>query len=552
MPRAGRHGPPGSSTRGLCAGLAAAASLLLAAPPFVPSAKAQLLPDTGTTVQVGALRQQLEGLLNTGANAPATPGWTITPALGAEERWTDHLLEADGTGKSTFVTALLPSVLINGQTERTATTISYAPALEYYSNGSRGRINQDLNAASKITVWPEHLFLDLRGFAAVQPTYGGYGPGGTAAVASQDETQTLSFSAHPYLRQSFGDLGNAELGATLSHVSQNGLASSLSSGQPAPIVAVPGQNLTEEQEYFSLSSGPAFGRTTAGLQLSASQDTGSGVLSNARQDSAVVNLGYLVTRSLTALTSFGYDDIHYAGTPPFNYSGPRWSVGAHWIPNPDSSITVNYGRQEGVESAQVDASYALTARTRVFARYSEGITSGLEQVLNGMNGSTLDAAGNPVASNGTPLQINNGFYGVQNNLERVTDTSVTVTTLRDRDAMAVTFSYQQSHQLAASSATNASSLNSTGWYGTLSWQRSLWPDLSASAFVLWGTNQYAPANGGKNSDTLVFSLNLNYAVSRTISAYAQYSWTRQTYAGLAGTIPALPTNLIIIGARKTF
>jgi uncharacterized protein (PEP-CTERM system associated) len=315
---------------------------------------------------------------------------------------------------------------------------------------------------------------------------------------------------------------------------------------------VPGQTLTSEQEYFSLASGPAFGRTSAGMQLSASQDTGNGVLNNARQDSAVVNLGYAVTRSLTALTSFGYDDIHYSGTPPFNYSGPRWSVGAHWIPNPDSSIAVNYGRQEGVESAQVDASYALTARTRVYARYSEGITNGLEQVLNGMNGSTVDSAGNLVASNGTPVQINNGFYGVQNNLARVTDTSVTVATLSDRDAISVTFSYQQSHQLAAASATSAGSENSTGWYGTLAWQRSLWPDLNASAFVQWGTNQYSPAGAGQNSDTLVFSLNLNYVVSRTINAYVRYSWTRQNYTGAAGSVLALPTNLIVIGARKTF
>ena len=359
-----------------------AAALLLATPPFVPSANAQLLPDTGTTMQVGALRQQLEGLMNTGASTPAAPGWTFVPALGAEERWTDHLLTVDGTGKSTFVTALLPSLLINGQTERTTTTISYNPALDYYSNGSQGLITQNLDAASKITVLPEHLFLDLRGYATVQPTYGGYGPIGTAAVSSHDETQTLGFSAHPYVRQSFGDDGSAELGATLSHVAQNGLSNGLSSGQPVLLAPVPGQNLNSEQEYFSLTSGPAFGRTTASLQLSASQDTGNGVLNNARQDTGVVNLGYLVTRSLTALTSFGYDDIHYSGTPPFNFSGPRWSVGAHWIPNPDSSITVNYGAQEGVESAQVDASYALTARTRVYARYSEGITNGLEQVLN--------------------------------------------------------------------------------------------------------------------------------------------------------------------------
>ncbi|MDR3415934.1 MAG: TIGR03016 family PEP-CTERM system-associated outer membrane protein [Nevskia sp.] len=526
----------------------AVAALLLIAPPLVPSAQAQVLADTGTTVQVGALRQQLEGLLNTGAGAPGNPGWTFVPAIGAQESWTNQLLETNSTGKSSFITALLPSILINGQTDRTTTTVNYAPALEYYSNGNQTQVNQDLNAASLITVMPEHLFLDLRGYAAVQPTYAGYGPAGTTAVSNQDQTQTLSFSAHPYLRQAFDDFGTAELGATVSYASQNGLANSLSSGQSTPIVPVPGQNLTSEQEYFSLVSGSAFGRASAGLMVSGNQSTGTGVMNNAYQNAAVMNLGYALTRNLTALASFGYDDIHYAGIPPYNYSGVQWSVGGHWIPNPDSSITVTYGSQQGEPSAQVDASYALTARTRIYARYSEGITTGLEQLLNNMNGSSLDAAGNPVAG-GVPIQLANSFYGIQNNLARMTNASVTMTVLRERDSISLTFSRQQSQQIAAATAGGQ---NSTGWYGSLTWQRSLWPDLNAAAFVEWGTNQYTPASAGQNADTLVLSLNLSYVVSRTISAYAQYSWTRQTYTGSADGLPTLPTDLIVIGARKTF
>jgi len=68
----------------------------------------------------------------------------------------------------------------------------------------------------------------------------------------------------------------------------------------------------------------------------------------------------------------------------------------------------------------------------------------------------------------------------------------------------------------------------------------------------WGTNQNTQASAGSTSDTLVFSLSLSYVVSRTINAYAQYSWTRQTYGGSAGSFPTLPTNLIVVGARKSF
>ena len=75
----------------------------------VAPASSQVLPDTGTTVQVGALRQQLEGLF-AGGTSKNTPGWTITPSVGVEERWTDHLQELNSQGKSAFVTALTPSL----------------------------------------------------------------------------------------------------------------------------------------------------------------------------------------------------------------------------------------------------------------------------------------------------------------------------------------------------------------------------------------------------------------------------------------------------------
>lgn len=528
---------------------------------FAVPANAQLLAETGTTVQVGALHQQLAGLMGGAAGALASPGWRFTPALGVQESWTDHLLGSDGTGKSSFITTFTPSALINGQTTRTNTTISYAPSLQYYSNGSQTLINQNLNAASQITVLPERLFLDLRGFAAVQPTYGGYGPSysgygssGTTALSGQNQSQTLGFSAHPYLRQSLGDLGSAELGATLSYASQNSLASNQTSGQsPLNTTLGGGQNYTSEQEYFSLASGSALGRTSAGLLVSASQDSGSGVMNNAYRNQAVMNLGYAITRSLTALAVFGYDDVHYGGTPPYNYSGPQWSGGARWVPNPDSSITVLYGSLQGVQSVQLDASYAPTARTRVYARYSEGISSGLQQLLSGMNGSTLDPMGNPVnRATNTPVQLGGGFYGTQNNLAQVTNASVTATLLRDRDAFSVTFSRQQSHQLAAASAADASNLDSTGWYGTLSWQRDLWVNLNASTFVQVGTNQYTTVGAGQNYDTLVFGLSLSYVVSRTVNAYAQYSWTRQGYPTSGGSIQTLPTNLIVFGASKSF
>lgn len=411
------------------------AGLLFALP--ATTASAQLLPETGTTVQVGALRQQLTEMLSSGTSTPATPGWTITPGIGLEERWTDHLQQLGYQGKSSFTTALTPSLLVNGQTARIDATFSYAPTLEHYSAGGQDRINQNLNTSSRITLVPERLFLDLRGYASTQPITGGYGPVGSVAVSRQNDTQTFSFSAHPYLRQRFGDFASAELGVQVSRSSQSALASQAASGsQQNPFGLQTGaQNLLSQQEYLSVASGPELGRTSVGLMVSATQSSGNGVLANARRNAATLSFGYAITRNVTALASLGYDDIHYGGTPPYNYSGAAWSGGVRWVPNPDSRITVTYGRREGVNSAMLDASYAPTARIRVFARYSEGLASGLEQLLGAVNGSTLDPMGNPVDRNAVPVQLDSGFYGTWNDLARVTSASMTMTLLLERDSI---------------------------------------------------------------------------------------------------------------------
>jgi hypothetical protein len=134
----------------------------------------------------------------------------------------------------------------------------------------------------------------------------------------------------------------------------------------------------------------------------------------------------------------------------------------------------------------------------------------------------------------------------------VTNASVTVTLLLERDSVSATLSRQQRHQVAAASAATAGSQDSTGLYGSLNWQRDLWPNLSASSFVQWGTNRSTAAGTSQNFDSLVFSLSLAYVISETLRAYGQYSWTRQTNAGLPGSMPMLPANLFVVGARKTF
>lgn len=542
--------------------LVAAATL---APQLARPAHAQLLPDTGTTVQVGGLRQQLEGLLAPAAGPPPATGWTIVPALGLEQGWTDHVQGLYALGGSSFITRLLPSVLINGQTSHTNTTINYNPVLEYYSSdGNQNGILQNLNASSQITLLPERLFLDLNGFALTVPTNGGYAPAGTVAVGRQGQSQVLGFSAHPYLREHFGDLGSLEVGARVSYSSQNNLFSNQQAG-PAfqAATTVNDQNVFSQQEYLLLKSGPDLGRTSVVLSVIGDQSTGTGGFNDSNNDEVKLTVGYAVTHGVAVLAALGYDTIHYggySGGAPYNQAGIEWSAGVRWDPNPDSTVVASYGRQDGVNSPQINISYAPTARSRVYARYSQGIATGLEQMLNAMNSSTLDPLGNPVSiDNGTPQQIVNNFFGVQNNLARVTNASATAVLQLDRDSFSASLGYMERQQLGGT--TTSSTTDYSSYYASLNWQHDLRPDLKSFVFAQWGNTQQGVAQNSRagfnqNYDTLVFSLRLSYALSETLNTYLQYSWASQGNLALAGTLGTVPvnepTNLILIGVHKTF
>ena len=289
---------------------AAVASVLpLAAPASAQVLPAALLPATGTTVNVGGLRQQLEGLLPTGGGgSPTVPGWVFTPSVTLEQRWTNQPQAGSGSGSSdsAFITVIRPGLLVNGDTSRVQATLNYMPDVQIGTGGFQDRIDQNLSATGKITFIPDHLFLSLRGFAATQSTSGGYGSGSTVSLDRQDQTQSTSFSATPYLRQQFGDIGSAELGASLSHTSMQ----SLQDGQSFIAAnSTANQMSTTQQEYLSFTSGPQFGRYRGVALASTQQSEGTGVMNGATRQTASLDNGFAVTRDITVLGKFGTESI---------------------------------------------------------------------------------------------------------------------------------------------------------------------------------------------------------------------------------------------------
>lgn len=501
-------------------------------------AMAQLLPETG-----GGADVTVRPNLTPAAPPPAAgPVWQMTPAIGVQQEWTDNAVPGEGRKQASFITMVTPTLSGTIDSTRVTGSLNYDPSLYYYQPlKGENRISQNLDASGHVTVVPELAFVDLRGFAAEQALSTATAPAGTTTLDRQNQVQTYSFSVTPYVTYRIGDWGTAQVGAAVADTLQSTLGAKL------PGAGTDSQNLGSVSETASFTSGEGFGRILSNVQLLAVQDTGNGVLRGAYRDTASYQAGYAITHSITALASAGWENISYGRADRLHIDDATWSVGGKWTPNPDSAVTLLYGHQDGVTAASLDASYAPTARIKLFARYSEGVTTGVEQLQNSLATAQLDPLGNAVDSvTGAPLQLTNNFFGITDTVVRARSYSLTAAWGLERDNLQATVNRLEQTPIGMQAA---ASPRTTGTYGSLVWQHDLSEDLHSSLFGQYGIQDSGSGRSQINGTLMVFSAALSYALSSTLTASVQYSYTNNAYNGTAAGTAA---NLVIVGLRKTF
>jgi uncharacterized protein (PEP-CTERM system associated) len=519
------------------------------------------LSPTGTDVRVGDLRRVLQPLFEVTAPPATEPAWIVSGGLDVQEIYsTGNSGNASPFGTSGFITSITPSLLVNGDTSRLKVNLNYAPTGYIYASSSgQDYVTQNFNGSALATLIPETLFLDVRGFASTQSSTGAVGPTGTVVLNRENQTQFYAFSASPYLQHRFGDLGTGEIGYTIAKSIQTGNTNTFFINQSGQLQAISNQNLLTQSQHVSFTTGEALGRIQNTLLGTTTEYNGSGVLQDAHNYTVVNDLGYAITRTITLLGRAGYEDIHYSGIPQTNINDMVWGVGVRLTPNADSSITVRYGRQDGVTAAFVDASIAPTARTRIFARYSEGLTTDQQDIQNSLQTSVTDPLGTPVSpQTGVPILPFNNFFGTQNDaLYILKRYSITAVLLLDRDTFTADVTGEDRKLVATSLAGAAVNGPSNGVYGSLSWSRDLTPVLRSNVYFQYGSNSQSTLFSGQTLQTpnsvpqqlLVASTSLTYDLSETLTATAQYSFneTMSDLPGASGT-----NHLIVIGISKRF
>src|SRR5580658_8711170 len=505
---------------------------------------------------VSALAHQLQ-LLNPYASSVG-PGWTFTPSLTLQEAFNDNVFQSEFDRRWDLITYVTPGLAIYGDTQNVQLHFNYQPSLVYYArDSSLNQIAQNLNAVGDVTLWQDHLYLDVRASVGVGSASGsapglGFGGGGLG-VASTNQTniaingltknnssQYTSFAASPYFLQSFGDYGSLKLGYTLSHSTTSNAAGFV----PLPTNTTgPSISQTTNEELATYSTGEFLERASDTVSIDATQYGGTGAGTQGHNTTASNQVNYVVNRAITAFVSIGYESIDYSGNDSRSTNDMTWQVGTTVTPDPRSTLSLSYGHQQGIDSLSANGQYQLTSRTSVNVNYGETIGTQLQALQNQLALADLNNSGSLVNSRtGQPLTNANALLGTQNQLYKSQTATVGANTSLDRDTFNVNLQYAV-YTAVGAGATGATS----GVTGTASWTHSLSEDLSLNTSGSYGIRWFVDPGG--NNKFLSVTASLNYTISATVSTSLSYA-----FYDLTSTQPGQSEyqDVIILSITKTF
>lgn len=525
------------------------------------------------------LRHQLQLQSGFGATAGGNP-WIIVPSLGADEFFTDNVLQTPTNRRWDLVTVVTPGITINGDLPNAQVNFNYSPQFRLDARTpSQNGVIQQLSGTGLFTIVEDEFYVDTRVLAGGTPLTSGFGGLGatltpnlglggvtgaaTTGLSKQNIAQTFSASITPYWLHRFGDFGTAKVGYELnaSSISQSGGGTLLPTFFPTGGV---NQHTVTNQGVAQFETGEEFAPFRYMVVASGAASNGTGVLHGSDEESIKNRLGYQITRTIGVYGQIGYERERFGGVPPTRVDDAIWGFGATWTPNADSQITLGYGHENGVSGVQLSAYYALTARTRITASYVTGLQTDLGQLQNQLDLTAFDQNGAAVdALTGAPLFSGLSGIGVQNGLFRAKNFNMSAITVLDRDSITLTVQYSEQTTIAVDNnfvAFNpftplAPPVGSTnqGVTGYALWQHSLSDDLLMSSGASYGVTNVsggpsgAPGTGRQTS--IGATVGLQYTLTPTLTTAVRYSYFRR---GSPVPDQTIYQNVVLVGINKQF
>ena len=539
------------------------------------------LPSTGLdTARVGDLRGALESYLPGAPVRTAGVNWQVSPSIGVDIGLTDNAFRVNAPRRADVFTLITPAIVVTGDTARVQANLSYTPTISVYAtNTSQTRVDQFGQGGALITIVPDTFFLDLRGSVSESSLTGGFGTADNRGFNQNNQVTTTAFSATPYVQHRFRGWGTALASYTISQTLQDTPGGNVTAGAfGLPAFYGSTGNLTTQTERASFTTGENFGRINNSTSVSATQYDGAQSYRGAYRNEVLTTTSYALTRSFTALTTIGYQDIHYSGLPPYNINGLTYNVGGRYAPNPNLSATLTYGRRDGLNDFAADGSWFPTARTGLFVRYSTGLTSSAQDAQSLLSTTNVGPTGLVTdRSTGAPVSGDNGFLGTQNNVFQVRRVSLSGLLNYDRDSFSANVSNERRTSVTNSAVNGAAGspgsvvvpagVTTTGTFGSVTWGHQLSERLSSTVTASYGVNDNGNALGFGSGSQTSFSgtAGLSYIFTPTLSGRVIYSHTSVTGGGpsvfgvngvgfnsFGNRSGSYDENAVLAGLRKSF
>jgi uncharacterized protein (PEP-CTERM system associated) len=344
------------------------------------------------------------GVIGPGADAGGgggQGGWTFTSGVALSATYSDNanLTSSSKGGQEEIFLQVLPYFALNGEGARVKARGYYAPALYTGTIGDTSpSIDNFLTFNGTVEVTPDTFFVD--GYArASMVNQNATGPGGGIAnqsylYNSDNLTQAFGFGVSPYVRHHLGStadfLARASIGTTaFADSSEN--------------------NSVNASFTAGFTSGRDFQRLPWSLYYSLSginfNDSSSAYGDSNTYQSVTGRASYVISPVWRVDSSVGYALNDYETTSG-NKSGPTWSLGGTWTPNPRVALSLGYGGQPYGDSWYLNYRYAHK-RVSWFANYTTQLTTVQQEFMQSQTFVQNDPNGLPVIdpATGLPIQV---------------------------------------------------------------------------------------------------------------------------------------------------
>ncbi|HEX4259560.1 MAG TPA: TIGR03016 family PEP-CTERM system-associated outer membrane protein [Acetobacteraceae bacterium] len=521
-----------------------------------PGAGTEAAPGATTETGPGGQLVVPRGVRPTSILPAPGAGWRVQPSIGVQEYFTDNAFQTPTNKSSDFITGITPGLTLSDDGPRVQASVNYQPtALIYARNSSQTRFDQNFSGQATVTLVPDEVFLDARGYVTQGASNGGFAPGNQVLLSRNQSTTVTTFTVSPYAVHRFGDIGTAEIGATLGTTSTSGGQTTGFDAFGTPVSGNPNGDSQSVEELAQFTTGAILPRIQNRTQFDATQQTGNVGTQQSTRFYATNRVEYALNHHFALIGEIGYENLRFSGFPPTRISDAIWRAGGRWDPDPDSSITITYGHRDGFNSLFVNAYYALTARTTLFASYTSGLQTDQDLIQNNLSLAALDENGQIVNSQNTgPLFISNNLTGFSDNLFRSETLNASVTTSFDRDSVSFGVFRQQQTPIAVASAGQAAQ-KQVGTSGDITWTHAISDVTNASLRGDYGTTNASGSflTGASLATTNQEFIDLTATLTRqftpSLSGLAEYMYTHRSsdQPGLG-----FVQNLFLVGVQKTF